>query len=86
MLDGLARTACPALWCGPPVSRVPHAKPAASRIYARARALSEDALALHRALTENEMLRSANRRLTAALRAAGKVLEPYVHAVNGDWR
>ena len=41
---------------------------------------SEDALALHRVMAENELLRDANKRLEAALRAAGRVLEPYIRA------
>ena len=43
-------------------------------------------LALHRAMTENEMLRSANKRMEAALRTAGRVLEPYIRATNGGGR
>ena len=48
--------------------------------------LSEDALALHRAMTENEMLRAANKRMEAALRTAGRVLEPYFRTINGGQR
>ena len=47
---------------------------------------SEDALALHRAMTENEMLRNANKRLEASLRAAYRVLEPYFRTINGGQR
>ena len=45
-----------------------------------------DALALHRAMIENDMLRAANKRLESTLRIVGKALAPYIRELNGDQR